>query len=181
MKKLLILMLVLGMASVANAAFTLVVDGVEVGDEIMIPWGGLIDIGIYNDTQGNTSNTQQLYALMLIHDVASGEWTGNNNVYIPPAVPGSTNTDHGVGDWFGTHNIDLFEGNLNNPGNYFSGVGVLADYQFHYNGYDVSAVLVELMDGDTAAILDSLYIYTPEPMTIALLGLGGLFLLRRRK
>ena len=181
MKKLLILMLVFGITSVANAAFTLVVDGEEVGDEIFILELSHIDIGIYNDTQGDTSNTQQLYALMLIHDVAGGEWTGNNNVYIPPAVAGSFNVDFGVGDWFGTGNIDLFEGNLNNPGVFFSGVGVLADYEYLCRLVG-STVLVELFDGTAGGILDSLTIHQiPEPMTIALLGLGGLFLLRRRK
>jgi hypothetical protein len=182
MKNLLILMLALGINSVANAAFTLVVDGEDVGDEYCMHTGAVIDIGIYNDTQGDTSNTRQLLAYLIINDVTGGEWTGVNNVYIPPAVPGSVNTDHGVGDHLGTGNlVDVFEAALSNgvPTD-FSGVGVLADYQYkHLVGY--LTVLVELMDGTNGAILDSLAIYVPEPMTIALLGLGGLFLLRRRK
>jgi opacity protein-like surface antigen len=176
MKNLLILMLALVITSVANAAFTLVVDGEEVGDEIDLIVGGLIDIGIYNDTPGDSSNTRQLLAYVIIYDVTGGEWTGLNNVYIPPAVPGSYN--HHDPDGMG---LDVFLGNFTNPNPYFSGVGVLGDYQYRCLalGHDV---MVELMDGTTATILDSLTIHQiPEPMTIALLGLGGLFLLRRRK
>jgi hypothetical protein len=172
----LILMLVLGITSVANAAFTLVVDGEEVGGAIDLIGGGLIDIGIYNDTQGDTSNTQQLYALVIINDITGGEWTGLNNVYIPPAVPGSFNTPspHPL--------VGVFEGHFTNLNPYFSGVGVLGDYQYHCLKADNSIVTVELMDGTSGMILDSLAIHQiPEPMTIALLGLGGLFLLHRRK
>jgi len=182
MKKLLILMLVLGITSVANAAFTLVVDGADIGDAMDLAGGGLINIGIYNDTPGDTSNTQQLYALVIINDITGGAWTGLSNVYIPPAVTGSTSTHFGVADHFGTGLLmDLYEGNLSNPGIYFSGVGVLADFQYECLSVG-PVVLVELMDGTSGAILDSLAItQIPEPMTIALLGLGGLFLLRRRR
>jgi hypothetical protein len=182
MKNLLILMLVLGISSVANAAFTLVVDGSDVGDAMDLTEGGQINIGIYNDTAGDTSNTQQLVAYMIINDVTRAEWTGVNNVFIPPAVTNSANSDFGVGNHLGTGNVDVFEGNLSNPGLFFSGVGVLADYQYQCNAGDNVVVLVELMDGTTGGILDSLSItQVPEPMTIALLGLGSLFLLRRRK
>jgi hypothetical protein len=44
---------------------------------------------------------------------------------------------------------------------------------------DIATVNLYASDGVT--LLDSATIWIPEPMTIALLGLGGLFLLRRRK
>jgi hypothetical protein len=182
MKKLLILMLVLGITSVANAAFTLVVDGADVGDAMILVNGGLINIGVHNDTPGDTSDTQQLLSYLIIHNVAAGEWTGVHNVYIPPAVTGSTATDLGVGDHLGTGEmIDVFIGDFSEPGLYFSGVGVLGDFQYKCNS-DIEVAFVELMNGTTGAIEDTLTItQIPEPMTIALLGLGGLFMLRRRK
>ncbi len=43
-------------------------------------------------------------------------------------------------------------------------------------------LVVELYDAGTLLLIDSAIIkQIPEPMTLALLGLGGLFMLRRRK
>ena len=183
MKKLLILMLVLGITSVANAAFTLVVNGEDIGDAMDLLQSTTIDIGIHNDTAGNAQiGTMQFYGFVIINQVAGGEWTGPSNVFIPPAVTGSFNTDYGVGDWLGTGDVDVYEATLSNgvPTDY-SGVGVLGDYEYHCL-QDGIVVLVELMNGTSGMIEDNLTItQVPEPMTIALLGLGGLFLLRRRK
>jgi len=139
-------------------------------------------IGIHNDTPGDSSDTQQFMGYLIINQVAGGEWTGLNNVYIGQAVPLSANLDYGVGDWLGTGPVDVFEATLaNGVPTDFSGVGVLADYQYHCLAEGID-VLVELMDATSGAMIDSLtIIQIPEPMTIALLGLGGLFLLRRRK
>jgi len=44
-----------------------------------------------------------------------------------------------------------------------------------------SAVQIDLLDADAETVLDSVtLVVIPEPMTIALLGLGGLFLRRRK-
>jgi len=119
---------------------------------------------------------------MIINDVTGGEWTGVDNVYIPPAKSGSTNADFGVGDWLGTGDVDLYEAVFaSGVPSFYNGIGVLGDYEYRCLAIGPD-VLVELMHGTTGGILDSLTIHQiPEPMTIALLGLGSLFLLRRRK
>jgi len=57
----------------------------------------------------------------------------------------------------------------------------LVDYGFECIG--LGDVVIYLYANDLQTVLDTLTIsqVVPEPMTIALLGLGGLFLLRRRK
>ena len=57
-------------------------------------------------------------------------------------------------------------------------------FEFTVYGAAVGDVYtVDLYASDFATILDTGYVYCviPEPMTIAMLGLGALFLLRRRK
>jgi len=58
--------------------------------------------------------------------------------------------------------------------------GILVDnILFHCEGME--DVTITLMDGSTFQVLDTQVIHQiPEPMTVALLGLGGLFLRRRK-
>ena len=59
--------------------------------------------------------------------------------------------------------------------------GILLDEKlFHCDGLE--DVILTLWDGDVhfGTVYDTLIIHQPEPMTIALLGLGGLFLRRRK-
>jgi len=56
----------------------------------------------------------------------------------------------------------------------------LVDLEFHCEG--LGDVFIDLIDGNTGDILGTLLIHQiPEPATIAMLGLGGLAILRRRK
>lgn len=182
MKKLLILMLILGVTSAANAAFSLVVGGVDVGDEVEVDPLGVITIGIHNDTAGMAGDTKQLGAYLLLSGIDNGGWLAANNVYAPPSVVGSANSYLGVDDWLGTGTqYDLYYGALYNgiPTD-FSGVGIMADYDFECKLANTE-VLIELMNEDTGEIVDSVkVIQTPEPITFALLGVGGLFLRRRK-
>lgn len=59
--------------------------------------------------------------------------------------------------------------------------GLQFELLYHCCGPETEWVTINLLD-EMGGIKDSILIHqTPEPMTIALLGLGGLFLLRRRK
>ena len=174
MRKLLILMLVLGMASMANAALTLTIGGVDAGTEYTLTPTDTIWIGV------NTDTAVQFNAAVMINDdpcsLAGGSWTGGNVIYIPPAKPGSYNTfspyspGYGVG-WYLA---------ASSPSTVLPLSGLIAEYEFHCDAavYDV---LINLLDSDFTTVLDTVTIHQiPEPMTLALLGVGAL-LLRRRK
>ena len=175
MRKLLILTVVLGMASMANAGLSLVVGGVESGATITIAPTDSIWIGIYDDTGGTQLDAAIAIALDGAVPEAGGSWTSGNNVYSPPAIPGAYNSPWGptpYGDvWFLVGSLPI----TNMPG-----IGLLADYEFHCDIlYD--DVVINLMADDLSTVLDTLTIHQiPEPMTMALLGLGGLFLRRRK-
>ena len=166
MKKLLVLMLVLGLATSANAALTLVSsagDTLEPSD--------YTQIGIYNDT---AAAGQGQMAYVVITEGDPGSWTGSSNIYVPPAL-GGTNTYYGVMTGIG----DIWQSNLEIPGVELYGIGVLADYEFHCDA--LGDVTVSLLANDLATVIDSIVIHqVPEPISIALLGLGGLFLRRRK-
>jgi hypothetical protein len=64
----------------------------------------------------------------------------------------------------------------------FNGVGVLDAKQLHCD-HGPSDDTIWLLNADNGTVLDTLVIHVtaiPEPMTIMLLGLGGLMLRKRR-
>ena len=177
MKKFLILLLVLGLASSANAALTLVSSE---GDTLL--QGGSTRIGIYND---NAAPGQGLITWLSIDVSGPGAWIPNDEIFhSPPSLgPGGTSLYYGVlppGDTGLAYTADLWysDAAVASPDPY--GVGVLVDYGFNCIG--LGNVDIYLIADDLTTVLDKLTIaQIPEPMTIALLGLGGLLLLRRRK
>lgn len=176
MKKLLILMLVMGIASTANATVTLVSSAGNTLD----PSGNLAPnvtmIQIYNDT-AEPGVGAKWYPVVYAADPAN--WTGVGNVYQPPSY-GGTLTYYGEVD-FGTGwgVTDTWEADLLQPVTDPYGVGVLADFELLCTGE--GAVTVTLLASDLVTVVDTLQIeQVPEPITFALLGLGGLFLRRRK-
>ena len=161
-------MLVLGLVSAANAVLSLSVGGAPAPDEITLSPSDDIVLDVQSD------GTAAYAVILEVHNptarTLSNPRTTQGNMsaayyygpptYVPPTYP-YPYFDIGIAD---------------SAGALVPGTGFEVD--FHCDGPE--DVLVRLIDYDTGAVLDSLLIHQPEPMTIALLGLGGLFLRRRK-
>jgi hypothetical protein len=177
MKKLLTFMLVLGIASSANATLSLVSSAGLTLDPMGVSNPSITVIGIYNDT---AEPGQGKMTYLGIPAGSLGQWTGNATINVPPAL-GGTNTYYGVvdpGTGIGTN--DLWESNLGVASVNPYGIGVLAGYEFMCTGAP-GDVVITLYADDIATPISSITIHqVPEPITFGLLGLGGLFLRRRK-
>ena len=172
MKKLVVLTLVLGMASLANAGLVLAVDGVVGNAEVNT--GAVAQIGVWNDTAGPGAGHDNF---LHISTGADATWTGDTGFPSPPGF-GGTATYLGLND-LGAGLVDIMELNTGVATADPYGVGVIsfADY---LAGSTEEEVTITLLD-DGFGYLDSITItQVPEPVTMALLGLGGLFLRRRK-
>lgn len=163
MKKLLILMLVLGMTSAASAAISLggVINGtidldttgiVTVISDDTEPWAGFI--GFDPSVVGVSGVTATLDA--------------GQDALVEPDPEG----------WTGYYFFEAKD--MSEP---FDSVQPGVQFEISVFGAALHDVYtIDLYAADWETILDSGTVTViPEPMTIALLGLGGLFLLRRRK
>jgi len=174
MKKLLVLMLVIGMASLANAAVYFYINGEDAGDSITINPSDVITIQIYSD---NTDN----WAMYVINEDLAGiigalsNPTTNSNA---GGLGGNAVYDEvgwGYGYQFNT-------AQSTSPTNVVAGVQHTVDFSSAVNGTTV----IGMFDfngpytiGESE--LDTLTITViPEPATIALLCLGGLLLRKKR-
>ena len=175
MKKLLILMMVVSVASLASAGLTIGVGDVPdpVDSEIVLMPSDIVTITLNGDgvetgkplwlsvVGPGTLNVQKSDNLVQedlgipdagIFVIELGPILGDNTIMFDVLIPGST--------------LNILD-------------GVLGTIEFHCEGEGDVQLL--LNDGDTMELLDSLIIHQiPEPMTMALLGLGGLFLRRRK-
>jgi hypothetical protein len=196
MKKLLILMLVLGLTSVANAALVgveLSVNGVTDGpdnttyitiapcDTIVIDVFGPADTGWFG-----------VVAIMgSFPNVTGGEWGDELG---PPYDPlcssyyyeaaGYPKVLPGAGDILAmTRRIEYDDWGYGYELSAASATSVPGGKQFEYLYHCClpdEVVTIQLWDAYDWALADTIVVTQPEPMTIMLLGLGGL-LLRRRK
>ena len=186
MRKFLILMLVLGMASVACAklqisAHTYPVPGGETWDpmfpedsDIWLLPSDYIWLDIWTDVDILPGGGLE-GAFALTCDPMNGTITGGVNVSVEPSIYIYAYGYPVTGIWA---SLALGGGNP-----ILAGSTIVSDIEFHCESYDDA--LVELLwdpvyPASGSNVDDSLIIHQPEPMTIVLLGLGGL-LLRRRK
>ena len=185
MKKLLIFMLVLGLASTASAVvvteFTLQSDGlvlevVGTADvtvngyyilsgpaiDIAVPQGGGYPIW-HTDVSNLGKNDYVAGDLAAITIMAAGDPFGDvAQFYAMTSLPGAYPDDSvDSGLWY-TIDIDNVDTTGWTLGQVVDTLTILNDQAVEVGTVDVTSTI-------------------PEPMTIALLGLGGLFLLRRRK
>jgi hypothetical protein len=180
MKKLLIFMLVLGMASLASATLQISVNDINNPDDPLSLTEGSHTLDIWTDADIKTGIGEVFYALAGLSDlgIAGGtltnsEWWG---CFIYDDAAGSgiavPSGDNGV---FGGMFTSSTTQTIPAGSRIFDGINLT------YDGQITTLTLYEI-NGDTGELIRTMDTVNlvPEPATIALLGLGGL-LLRRRK
>lgn len=186
MKKLIVLMLVLGMTSYANAIILQIsVDGNPdpVDSQIFLAPSETIMLDIHSPS-GHTCAADDVYFALVV-DPAYGSIVGGAGM-LPPAPSLSMMNGQSIQtDWPGFVQLPAdgpwgqvvsSPGETAAPGVYFD------EFIFHCEKEgDAVVELWSSPDGAEMTLQDTLIIHQiPEPMTIALLGLGGLFLRRRK-
>lgn len=187
MKTLITITLLMAMASVTNASLQISLNGDTdpVDSEYNFYHGDHIMLGIWTSTpiplmEGNyfalVVNTHAAYidytsGVTLVAD--SGYFIDNTMDAVSagfPLPPGYN------GSWGQAITYDLING-VPAGTTLFD----LIDIQrISWNNGDALVQLYETLDGIEMTLADSVIIHIPEPITVALLGLGGLFLRRRK-
>jgi hypothetical protein len=199
MKKFLVLMLVLGMSTMASAALQLAVgtDTDPVNSEYTLNASNHLSFGIWTTTNINYLSG---FDFLLVAT------TGGSFNYLSGTV---VSTDQGVtlstggnAHWFLGSSSGILPANEEGLGFHAfcmtfvddgeggglpipAGSTLFSSFDFHCDGPtgDTMISLYRLAaDMSTKTLVDSVIVHQviPEPMTMALLGLGGLFLRRRR-
>jgi len=176
MKKLLVMIMVLGLATVANAGLKISVGGVVDVENVVLQPSDTVIIDVWSD--GTTTSGQAFFLTVEgpgFIDVSQGI----NNVFANVPI-GTSIMDIGPDQDppmpAGTF-IFLDMSIVAEPIPPVPGGTVIDSLIFHCSDFgDVTLILSGSTDGE----LDRQTIIQPEPITIALLGLGGLFLRRRK-
>jgi len=196
MKRLLVLLLVLGLAANAQAMLSLSINGTTAPDEYSMTVSTTILIDVYS-----TNNAQWTGYLQITGgDPLQGEWVAGT-MWMGPIAGTAAGT---VGEWGyassmedGSHVVGTITEGL---GGGFGGipgvwelnaggvaVGPQAGKQFEvvFHCLHDTPVVISLWDDsfgeNEGSLQDSILIQQiPEPMTMGLLALGGLFLRRRK-
>jgi hypothetical protein len=184
MKKLMVFLILLTvLCSSASALLQISVGGEKnpVDSEIVLAPSDHIMLDIWNDETLTASNTP--ITLALIVDATAGNMDGGVPQTIGDSVIFSFDTDV-VPQPIGAGKTGMWGGVTVFTTNIAAGSTLIDLIDFHCVG--PLEALIQLIQLDnvtgipTGVIYDEVSIHQPEPMTIALLGLGGLFLRRRK-
>jgi hypothetical protein len=190
MKKLLIFMMVLGMASVANAVLLISVDGVVDPPDTEIELFPTETVVI--DIMGDNRNQPEAFALIV---QGPGSIAGHSMLYPGTLADYQELEEFAAGAGMTPAEFLAALAGMGYPGasdmsymNFADAVAPLDKLQgklvdeiiFHCEAY--GEVTLTLVDAATFTVVeDTQGIHQiPEPMTVLLLGLGGLFLRRRK-
>jgi len=189
MKKLLVLLLVFGMTSAAGATLQISVNGnlePALSEYTLLP-SETLSLDIWTDAD---IGAFELITFMIVVDTTVGTITPGVAVH-PMAsfgapAPGYTYLNENV---IPPPGMEGLWGNVANVGYPVppaipAGTVLFDEIVFHADYYmgDTIVYLMDAPDSQQASIIyDYVVIHIPEPMTVALLGLGGLFLFRSRK
>ena len=180
MKKFLVLLMLLGTASMASAGLRISIDGNQQASEYTIDVvpSGEVSMEIWTDTTILPSGPEE-GAYAIVCSPLVGTISGGVNVSDEPSVyPNefSSGEGHDGVFWFIT---------LATAANLPQNSTIINDLLFHCEGQ--GDVLVELLYDaaypiyGVSSVVDSVVIHQiPEPITMGLLGIGGLFLRRRK-
>jgi hypothetical protein len=166
MKKLLVMLTML--AAISNAVvLELSIDGVTNGADndqaITLYASDTAMIDVY-------CSADLAYAGWWIGISGPGSLAGTGTIYSPPGPKGTVTDYYGDGTWYKF---------VDSPEVVALALGKWWDEEFHCDGEGL--VTLTLYDSGGVNPLDTITItQLPEPVTIALLGLGGLFLRRRK-
>jgi hypothetical protein len=181
MKRLLILMLVLGISSLAGATLTLQVapdvagsPGAfsDLGLTYTVSVSDYIWIGVYSDLTGTTTGASGKYSGTIdikTNDGINGSWTGAYGIAAPPVT--ITGASASVDSVLATFSNTAADTQICGPG---------LGFWFRYHCDGVGTEFIKLKDAGSKVDEVTIHQEVPEPLTLALLGLGGLFLRRRK-
>jgi len=202
MKKLLVLLLVFGMSSLANAGLLSLY--VEVGSSpyvegTLVPVGSTVDVYIVQgaeDTLGSGGEVfvdfenvagatpTDLTVSPMVDFYGGWNWLLNGGVQILGSAAGADEGDFWMSKVAnlpgGTPGIGSIMGLTGMPGREtYTNTNSTAMFSFTTPD-DITVVSFTKGVWDGVLVSDSVQVGIPEPMTLALLGLGGLFLRRRK-